>query len=264
MFLYILISIILSGVAWVAFNAWRRNQREIENEILSARLRMLQDGQHDIKNSLQILSSFIRRSLRDGDYEDTDQGHLSEVNRRITSISLLHNHMSVCGEALCVHFDEFIEDLVDVLRSAAPSLSVRANIPRQSLPLEYRSTTPIGLILVECFANLAHARQSGRISVTYEQDGRGAGAECAITFSYVQGADTFSLFDADEGLFNEPYLRDLTLQTGVRIVHNSAPDARTKSVTLIAPITTSKQQPKPAPPLNSVSMFDRLTLRFQP
>jgi hypothetical protein len=232
---YAYLLILIIPAAFAAILVALRRYKKWENQSLTAAKRnLIQDGQHDIKNALQIISSMVRTAIRQS--EGDAEGGLSKVNRRVTSIGLMHNHLAVCDNVLCLYFDNFVQDLVDGLESATDKLTITTKMGVHSPPLAYRAVTPLGLSVVECLADLSAANENGVLCISYEQSDDRSDGRISITFSY-QGNEHLALFDENDGVFAQQYMIDLLRQTGMQTQFSYGENEKT--VRIAAPVVVA-------------------------
>ncbi len=148
----------------------------------------LEEANHRIANSLQIISALVRRRAKSGDVPDP-QTFLLEIADRIETVGKLHRFLSksTTGSVqLRAYLEEVCTRLRDAVASAATAFSF--DCPAD-YPLPAKTALPLALISAELVSNslkYAHPAglptkitlscrpdEKGRLTVVYEDDGVG-------------------------------------------------------------------------------------------
>lgn len=133
-----------------------------KEELLTQRELLMQELNHRVKNSLQLIGSIVglaRRSIRD----PAASAALDDVRGRIASVAAVHEHLYRAGEVLeTVELAAFLDALVGELRRSAPGaaeIEFRAEGPT---PVPLAWAVPLALIANELVTNaLKHAYPEG-------------------------------------------------------------------------------------------------------
>lgn len=143
-------------------------ERERTGELLSKSVTekeiLLKELQHRVKNSLNIVSSFL--SLNMADLEDERSRHVfQEAINRVSCVSMIYDKLSTSTSSGKVELDRYLEDLIEMLTTTyAPDssgLHIESDLARMDYDL--KRTVSLGLILNELFTNaLKHAHTPGR------------------------------------------------------------------------------------------------------
>jgi len=159
----------------------------LRRTVESQELRM-QEIQHRVKNSLNVVSSILRIE-KDGLADEKAQAVFADAITRIRSIAAVYEHLARSDDHTSVAFDLYVRDIVD---SVFASESVGAGIALRSelepARLDAKRAVPLGLILNELLTNalkyaypsggpgeirVALAAEDGFLSLRVEDDGAG-------------------------------------------------------------------------------------------
>jgi two-component sensor histidine kinase len=147
-------------------------------ELLRQKDLLLQEMQHRIANSLQIIASVLLLKARSVTSEET-RLHLNEAHQRVMSIAAVQQHLHTSPLGDLIQIEPYLTQLCDSLaRSMITdnrpiSLRVRAH---SSGAVTSAQAASIGLIVTELVINaLKYAfpgdRQDGEVIVSYEVNG---------------------------------------------------------------------------------------------
>ncbi len=155
-----------------------RLSEKLKDALVQDKQVLLQELQHRVANSLQIIASVLMQSARRVQSEET-RVHLHNAHNRVMSIATLQKQLAVASSdkvELRKYFDDLCasigasmiddEDRV-TLAATTDGTSVSANV-----------SVSLGLIVTELVINaLKHAfpgrKQTGTIAVTYRTEGKG-------------------------------------------------------------------------------------------
>ena len=150
----------------------------IKDDLIKEKEVLMQELQHRVANSLQIIASVLLQSARRVQSEET-RLHLRNAHHRVISIATLQKQLAISAEdkvALRQYFQGLCESIgasmIDddgliTLHASADDSSATANV-----------STSLGLIVTELVINaLKHAfpgrHRAGDIAVDYRADGKG-------------------------------------------------------------------------------------------
>ncbi len=144
-------------------------QRDHEKEVL------LKEIHHRVKNNLQIISSILNIQSRKLD-DSTAKTAVKEGQRRIKSMSLIHEKLYGTNELSNINMKEYVEDLSSFLfKSYKTGSNIVSEIEADEFTLDIDRAIPIGLILNELISNsLKYAfneKQTGILTVKLAQKG---------------------------------------------------------------------------------------------
>lgn len=148
-----------------------------KDELLRQKDVLLEELQHRIANSLQIIASIILMKARSVQSEET-RLHLQDAHKRVMSVAAVQRQLHVSGASQSIDMTPYLARLCEALATsmigdARPiSLIVAGEGGRASS----REAESLGLIVTELVMNaLKHAfpdeKAKGRITVTYEVAG---------------------------------------------------------------------------------------------
>ena len=157
-------------------------QRALErekDELLRQKDVLLEEMQHRVANSLQIIASILLLKARTVQSEET-RLHLQDAHKRVMSVASVQQHLHASGAGGPIEIAPYLSKLCETLASSLIGdnrpISLKANIG------EGRATSSqavsIGLIVTELVINaLKHAfppdTKHGQVTVAYEVAGSG-------------------------------------------------------------------------------------------
>ena len=160
-----------------------RAEALLKDELIREKAVLLQEVQHRVANSLQIIASVLMQSARRVQSEEA-RGHLQDAHHRVMSIAAVQRHLAMSSQhdvALRPYLLQLCESLADSMISDPTALSI--NIEVDGSVVDANKSVSLGLIVTELVINaLKHAfpeQRRGRIVVSY----RSAGREWALAVS---------------------------------------------------------------------------------
>jgi two-component system, sensor histidine kinase PdtaS len=164
--------------------------REIEkqkDDLLRDKIILLQEIQHRVANSLQIIASVLMMSARKVQSEET-RGHLHDAHNRVMSIAALQQQLttSTLGDVkLRAYFTQLCQSLGASMIHDPRQLSLKVDVDESSVSAD--TSVSLGLIVTELVINaLKHAFPGGRIG--------------KIVVNYRSNGDAWTLFVSDNGV----------------------------------------------------------------
>lgn len=139
---------------------------------------LMQELQHRVANSLQIIASVLLQSARKVNSEES-RSHLTDAHHRVMSIATLQKQLATTQEGevgLSGYLSELCESIAASMIADTSVLSLTTNI--DSSKVDARVSVSLGLIVTELVINsLKHAftssTRSGKIVVSYRSEGSG-------------------------------------------------------------------------------------------
>jgi len=160
-----------------------RAEARLKDDLIREKAILLQEVQHRVANSLQIIASVLMQSARNVQSEEA-RGHLQSAHHRVMSIAAVQRQLAAShlGQvALRPYFTELCDSLSASMISDPERLSISVSIDDSSVSAN--ASVSLGLIVTELVINaLKHAfpgQRSGSILVAY----RSSGSEWTLSVS---------------------------------------------------------------------------------
>ena len=154
----------------------RASEREKE-ELLREKDVLLQEMQHRIANSLQIIASIILMKAKAVQSEET-RLHLQDAHSRVMSIAAVQEHLHASAAGGPVEITPYLSKLCETLATSmiGDSRPISLKVSGDGGSATSRQAECLGLIVTELVVNaLKHAfatdRSDGRIEVRYDAAG---------------------------------------------------------------------------------------------
>jgi two-component sensor histidine kinase len=152
-----------------------RAEARQKDDLLREKAILLQEVQHRVANSLQIIASVLMQSARRVQSEEA-RGHLRNAHHRVMSIAAVQRHLaaSTLGDVtLRPYFVQLCESLGASMIHDPERLSIAVNVDESVVTAN--ASVSLGLIITELVINaLKHAfpeQKHGKIMVDYRSDG---------------------------------------------------------------------------------------------
>jgi two-component sensor histidine kinase len=152
-----------------------RAEARQKDELIREKAILLQEVQHRVANSLQIIASLLMQSARKVQSEEA-RGHLHDAHHRVMSIAAVQRHLatsSVGDVPLRPYFAQLCESLGASMIHDSKQLSISLTVDDSVVAANV--SVSLGLIITELVINaLKHAfpeRRHGEITVDYRSDG---------------------------------------------------------------------------------------------
>src|SRR5271166_5526360 len=153
-----------------------RAEARHKDDLIREQAILLQEVQHRVANSLQIIASVLMQSARKVQSEEA-RGHLQDAHHRVLSIAAVQRHLAVSSlndVALRPYFVQLCESLAASMISDTNSLSIEVTV--DDSVVDATKSVSLGLIITELVINaLKHAfpgNAQGKISVDYHSQGQ--------------------------------------------------------------------------------------------
>jgi chemotaxis protein methyltransferase CheR len=169
----------------------RRASEQALQELLRQRELLVEEMQHRIANSLQIIASIILMKSRAVKSEET-RIHLKDAHERVLSVAAVQRHLQVTGhgEAIAVvpYLTKLCETLAQSMISGSRPISLKVVAGDGNLSSNH--AVSIGLVVTEGVLNaLKHAFPLDMSS-----------ADCSIVVTYAVDGPDWTLSIADNGV----------------------------------------------------------------
>jgi two-component sensor histidine kinase len=212
------------------------NQRDLEREkddLLQQKGVLLDEVQHRVANSLQIIASIIMMKALSVESEETRR-HLHDAHTRVISVAAVQQHLHASAAVGSMEMQPYLHKLCDALADSmiGEDQEISLTVLGEGGSATCRDAESLGLVVTELVINsLKHAfsadTKDGKITVSYE----------------VSGTD-WKLSVADngigkpDGVFAQPksglgtgIVKALAKQLDAQVVTRSGPKGTTVSVT---------------------------------
>lgn len=132
---------------------------------------LIKEIHHRVKNNLAVISGLLELQMDQADNGFVDRV-LSESQRRVQSISMIHEKLYQNEKLAEIDFEKYVRELIDVITFSFsnPDKDIQVNINIDDFKLGVDQGIPCGLILNEVLSNaFEHAftgRDTGTINVT--------------------------------------------------------------------------------------------------
>ena len=149
---------------------------------------LLQEIQHRVANSLQIIASVLLQSARKVQSNES-RDHLRDAHNRVMSVAMLQKHLSTVSienVALRPYFKDLCQSIGASMISDPERLSLTTNIDESVVDPD--TSVSLGLIVTELVINSLKHAFPGRTQ------------EGSITVDYTSNGDAWTLFVADNGV----------------------------------------------------------------
>jgi two-component sensor histidine kinase len=147
---------------------------EQTQDLLNQKGILLQEMQHRVANSLQIIASILMLKAGSVTSDETRQ-HLQDAHRRVMSVAAVQQHLQASGRVDLVDIAPYLSKLCETLGASmiADSRPVSLRVQAEDGTAGSAHAVSIGLIVTELVINaLKHAfpngRQDGEVIVSYE------------------------------------------------------------------------------------------------
>lgn len=156
--------------------ARRAAEREVQ-ELLRQKELLLEEMQHRVANSLQIIASILLLKARTVQSQEI-RLHLQDAHRRVLSVAAMQQHLHATGSSDPIAAAPYLSTLCATLAASMISddRAVALDVVSDAASLSSTGAVSIGLIVTESVLNaLKHAflpdRKDRRILVTYKAHG---------------------------------------------------------------------------------------------
>ena len=156
----------------------RRRALERENEeLLRQKGVLLEELQHRVANSLQIIASIIMMKAKTVDSEDTRR-HLQDAHSRVMSVATVQQQLHASGTAEHIEMGPYLSKLCEALSNSmiGDDRPILLQVSGEGGSATCREAESLGLIVTELVINsLKHAfneqTKDGQITVAYDVSG---------------------------------------------------------------------------------------------
>ena len=153
-----------------------RRSEKLKDDLVREKTILLQEVQHRVANSLQIIASVILQNARKVQSEET-RGHLHDAHQRVMSIAVLQQQLAASriGDVeVGAYFNGLCKSISASMIRDHRDISLTVNADGSAVSAD--TSVSLGLIVTELVINaLKHAfpgTRAGRIVVGYQATGR--------------------------------------------------------------------------------------------
>ena len=210
----------------------RASEREKE-ELLRQKDVLLEEMQHRVANSLQIIASIILMKARTVQSEET-RLHLQDAHSRVMSIAAVQEHLHASGVSGPVEITPYLSKLCETLATSmiGDNRPIALQVCGDGGSATSRQAECLGLIVTELVVNaLKHAfpndRSDGRITVGY--DAAGTNWKLSVTDNGIGRPD--GVFAQAKTGLGTSIVKALAHQLGAQVETVAGPKGTTVSVT---------------------------------
>jgi chemotaxis protein methyltransferase CheR len=210
----------------------RASEREKE-ELLRQKDVLLEEMQHRVANSLQIIASIILMKARTVQSEET-RLHLQDAHSRVMSIAAVQEHLHSTGGVGPVEMTPYLAKLCETLATSmiGDFRPIALKVSGEGGSAPSRQAECLGLIVTELVMNaLKHAfpnhRSDGQITVTY--DVAGMDWKLSITDNGIGRPD--GVFAQAKSGLGTSIVKALAHQLGAQVETVAGPTGTTVSIT---------------------------------
>lgn len=183
-----------------------RLSAQLAEDRLREKALLLNEVQHRVANSLQIIASILIQSARQVQSEEA-RGHLTDAHQRVMSIAMLQRHLAETGQSeteLAPYLTQLCDSIGASMIYDPDQLKLSSQVDAHRVAADV--SVSLGLVVTELVINaLKHAfpdKQPGQVTVSYTK----------------RGADwTLSVSDNGIGMPSAPH--EATAGLGTSIVH---------------------------------------------
>jgi PAS domain S-box-containing protein len=152
----------------------RRAIEEQVQELLREKDMLLQEMQHRVANSLQIIASILLMKARTVQSEET-RSQLHDAHQRVMSVAAVQQHLQVTGRGATIEIDNYLSKLCETLAQSmiGDSRPITLKVEADTGAVVSHQAVSIGLIVTELVMNaLKHAflgnKKDAAIVVSYQ------------------------------------------------------------------------------------------------
>lgn len=203
---------------------------------------LLEEMQHRIANSLQIIASILLMKARSVQLDET-RGHLQDAHKRVMSVAAVQQHLQGSGRGEPITVAPYLSKLCETLARSmiGETRAVSLQTAVSGGTVVSSEAVSIGLIVTESVINaLKYAfpptKTDGRVVVTY--DTNGSGWALSIADNGV-GKSNDGAGEVKSGL-GTSIVQALAKELGARVDVVSDQNGTKVSITHAAPIPTTR------------------------
>jgi two-component sensor histidine kinase len=211
----------------------RRILEREKDELLKQKEVLLEELQHRIANSLQIIASIILLKARAVDSEET-RLHLHDAHKRVMSVAAVQKQLHASGVGGSIEVAPYLSGLCEVLATSmiGDTRPISLKMAGEGGTATSRQAESLGLIATELVMNaLKHAfpddKAEGQITVSYET----AGTDWKLSVSDDGIGKPDGVFAQPKTGLGTGIVKALAQQLGAQVETLAGPEGTTVSIT---------------------------------
>ncbi len=164
------------GALWTVHD---ETEARVKEQELRAKLAMIQEVHHRVKNSLQSIASLLRLQARRAEVDEVRQALVETVNR-ILSVAIVHEFLSYRSVSV-INLHDVAQRIVDQMADTVldPAKRIQFRLSGPTIYLSAQQATACALVINELLLNaLEHGyehRDIGAVTVDLTDDGEWVG-----------------------------------------------------------------------------------------
>ncbi len=215
-----------------AIEAEKVRLQNLSDELLKHKETLLEEMQHRIVNSLQIIASILMLKARAVNSEETRR-HLQDAHRRVISVAAVQRHLHSSGRADLIDIAPYLTELCESLSKSmiGDSHPATLKVLCDESQLTSGDAVSLGLIVTELVINAlkyAFPTEIDAAMVTIRYEVNGNGWELSIADNGVGNSDTDAPVKAGLGT---SLVKALAHQLDAEVAWRSSPNGTAVSVT---------------------------------
>ena len=211
----------------------RRILEREKDELLQQKDVLLEELQHRIANSLQIIASIILMKARSVNSEET-RLHLQDAHNRVMSVAAVQQQLHASGASASIDIAPYLSRLCEALATSmiGDGRPISLTVVGEGGNASSRQAESLGLIVTELVMNaLKHAfpdeKAAGRITVAYEV----AGTNWKLSVADNGMGKPDAVFAQAKTGLGTGIVKALAQQLGAKVETLAGPDGTTVSIT---------------------------------
>jgi chemotaxis protein methyltransferase CheR len=211
----------------------RRAMEREKDELLLQKDILLEEMQHRVANSLQIVASIILMKARTVESEETKL-HLRDAHSRVLSVVAVQQQLRFAGDGLSVDVTPYLKNLCESLATSMIGnfRPISLRVVGENGTAKPRQAESIGLIVTELVMNclkhaFPHEETEGHIAVAYET--AGTNWKLSVADNGVGRPD--GVFAQAKSGLGTGIVKALAQQLGAQVETVSGPHGTTVSIT---------------------------------
>lgn len=138
-----------------------RTALEERDRLLAQTQDLLAEGDHRIRNNLQIVGSMLAAQLRQT-HDEQVRGQLEEALGRVNAVALVHQRLHKSGHSGIVDLEPYLSELIsDLMDSLGGGWREQLRLKLEPVSVSALAAQSIGLVLTELILNAAKYAYSG-------------------------------------------------------------------------------------------------------